>query len=181
MQQRGFTLIELIIVIVILGILAVTAAPKFIDIQGDARAATLDAVKASMNSTSSLIHAKTLIKGVADLDGQTMKVKYNGGSINAADIDYLFLGADTTSDWVALLDLSAVEFSFGMDTAALTNLEGAVTPMTADPVVFVYPSSYESPTATASSTVTPGTCYAYYIESAGSNVNPVIGTITTGC
>ena len=40
-KQEGFTLIELIVVIVILGILAVTAAPKFIDLQGDARASAL--------------------------------------------------------------------------------------------------------------------------------------------
>ncbi|MED5521016.1 MAG: prepilin-type N-terminal cleavage/methylation domain-containing protein, partial [Pseudomonadota bacterium] len=35
--QQGFTLIELIIVIVLLGILAVTAAPKFLNLQDDAR------------------------------------------------------------------------------------------------------------------------------------------------
>ena len=36
-NQKGFTLIELIIVIVVLGILAVTAAPQFFNFSGDAR------------------------------------------------------------------------------------------------------------------------------------------------
>jgi len=40
-QQKGFTLIELIIVIIILGILAVTAAPKFLDISSDANTSAL--------------------------------------------------------------------------------------------------------------------------------------------
>ncbi|HAA96802.1 MAG TPA: type II secretion system protein, partial [Alteromonas macleodii] len=39
--QQGFTLIELIIVIVLLGILAVTAAPKFLNLQDDARDSVL--------------------------------------------------------------------------------------------------------------------------------------------
>jgi len=62
-QQRGFTLIELIIVIVILGILAVTAAPKFIDIQGDATASTLQGVKAALQGGSQLVFAKSAIAG----------------------------------------------------------------------------------------------------------------------
>ena len=62
-NNGGFTLIELIVVIVILGILAVTAARKFIDLQSDARLATLNGMKAAINSAVSLTYGKSLVTG----------------------------------------------------------------------------------------------------------------------
>jgi MSHA pilin protein MshA len=63
MKKNGFTLIELIVVIIILGILAVTAAPKFMSLQPEAETATLQAIKASLEGASALVYGKSLIKG----------------------------------------------------------------------------------------------------------------------
>ena len=80
-NNGGFTLIELIVVIVILGILAVTAAPKFVDLQSDARLATLNGMKAAINSAVSLTYGKSLVKGV-EKDPSDKKVWINGEEVD---------------------------------------------------------------------------------------------------
>lgn len=65
-NNHGFTLIELVVVIVILGILAATAAPKFINLSSDARIATLESLEGSMRSASELVHLKAKIENKTD-------------------------------------------------------------------------------------------------------------------
>lgn len=56
-QQSGFTLIELVIVIVVLGILAAIALPKYVDLKGDAETATLNGTKGAIAATAATLIA----------------------------------------------------------------------------------------------------------------------------
>lgn len=68
-KQGGFTLIELVVVIVILGILAVTAAPRFLNLQDDARDATLKGLQGAIQGASGMVYGKAAIKGLESTSG----------------------------------------------------------------------------------------------------------------
>lgn len=63
-QAKGFTLIEMIVVIVVLGILAITAIPKFMDVQSEARVAVLQGVGGAVKSANGIVYGQASIQGV---------------------------------------------------------------------------------------------------------------------
>ena len=102
-KNQGFTLIELIMVVVILGVLSAVALPRFADLGSDARIASLKGLAGSMKSASGIVHAKWLAEGASGLS-----VSMEGGAIITTATGYpdavaggitLAAGIDTTNDY----------------------------------------------------------------------------------
>ncbi len=101
-KNQGFTLIELIVVIVILGIMAAIAGPKFVDLQTDARISVIKGVEGSLRSAATLVYSKALIEGkeksateTVTVSGSTVTIAYGYPTANAAGIG---VAVDTSGD-----------------------------------------------------------------------------------
>ncbi len=97
LKQNGFTIIELILVIVIIGILAAVAIPRFTDLESDARASSIQGLLGAVKSAAMLAHAKSLTQGdpstAVDMEGVSVAMVNgypsgaSGGINNAVNID----------------------------------------------------------------------------------------------
>ncbi|WP_194756222.1 prepilin-type N-terminal cleavage/methylation domain-containing protein [Aliidiomarina indica] len=155
-QQRGFTLVELIIVIVILGILAVTAAPRFFDFSDQARSSTIEGLKAAVQGGSEIGYARGALSGNAAYPvGEDLLTELN---ITAADIDDdAYTGQD---EWV---------YSVGTATVGDEN------------VLYITLRSVIAPADGADADDIIGTnCFLSYDATDAGNP-PVIITTTSGC
>ena len=98
-RQSGFTLIELVVVIVILGILAATAAPKFMNLQADARVSALNGLKASLKSGVSMVYSKAILAGLeTKATGELCMDKAAGVSSTDCDKVYIAYGRPDASE-----------------------------------------------------------------------------------
>lgn len=165
-KQNGFTLIELVVVIIILGILAVTAAPKFINLQSDARASTVKGLEAAIKGADTLINSKSLIAGnntvaasattlVTVATGKTVLINYGHATPvwtdsleNALDINAANSG--TTTEWLYQLATGSIYF---------------------------YPQGQTVPDGTASG----GQCYVQYVNSLQAYGPITVNTVVSGC
>jgi MSHA pilin protein MshA len=115
MNSKGFTLIELVVVIVILGILAVTAVPKYINLQADARTATLEGVKAAMQGASALVYGKSLVAGnqnISATNNPQPNITLTDGT--ELDINYGY-PLSSPPDWRQILHLDSNDFDISKD------------------------------------------------------------------
>ena len=165
-RNQGFTLIELIIVIVILGILAVTAAPKFLNLSNDAQTSVLNGVKASLNSAASMVYGKALIAGKQNAAiGGTDTVTVNTGVTVTVTLGY---PKATEADLNKVIDVPE-GWVFSSDGA--TGLVAEASPATAGKIRI----GKDAAALAASG------CYVEYATPITAGNKPTVTIETTGC
>lgn len=165
--QRGFTLIELIIVIVILGILSVTAAPQFFNFGGDARESTLRGLQGSINAGADLVYARAAIAGIErepeealTLNNTTVPLAYGYPHFTAAGNE-----ADGIAALLAVLNIAPSDWDYSY--AAQGELR-------------IAPPGRNG-TVTAANLGSIDSCFVSYSPATTASQRPVTSVNTAGC
>ena len=184
-EQKGFTLIELVIVIIILGILAATVVPKFIDLTGDAHAATLNGIAGAINSANSLTYGKTLIKKCpvkysGCMDEETKTLLHNGSYYAGSwDIGH---PADPRPEVLEGIDLDTTEWTYMLVRNAGTKVDSLY--LTPRPILALVSNAY-APTAAQGKNATKiiaTNCYLKYTSNYKTQFDTASTEVTSsGC
>ena len=158
--QGGFTLIELIVVIVILGILAATALPRFTNLSGDARLASLNAARGALSATAAMTHGRFLVTPSELQNVEGAQVTMNMASGYPAIVNTA--SADTRA---GLLQAAGLE----QDYVALdpTPTATATSPVVAEGTMVIVPRNIRG-------TATAATCFLTYTPATAPNAVPTV-------
>lgn len=173
-RSQGFTLIELIIVIVILGILAVTAAPRFLNFSGDARASTVNGARGAVESTRSLVYGKAIVAGQqaaaqSCLVGNSVLALGTTGC-TATDVNLAYgEPLATAAAMQAATELSTAEWTYTVAAAAVAALSVQV----GDLII--------TPAGVAAGTAEDNACQVVYRPAVDANTRAQSFTVISGC
>ncbi|WP_243975029.1 type II secretion system protein [Vibrio natriegens] len=118
-RQGGFTLIELVVVIVILGILAVTAAPRFLNLQDDARESTIQGLKGAITGAAGITYGKAAIDGqesdtgAISIGSNTLNLVWGYPEATSQALGLVVEGLN--EDWVVKGTPSATVIRYGIE------------------------------------------------------------------
>ena len=154
-KERGFTLIELVIVMAIIGLLAVVVLPRFVNLTGDARGARINGALGSVRSAAVITHGTALARNLGN--GATT-VAAEGGNIT-------IVNGYPTADALGILFAAQVTTGVGGDFVLVGG--GAAAGSTV--------------TIQAIGAVAPATCQFTYQNPLVAGNPPVYTVATTGC
>jgi MSHA pilin protein MshA len=163
--NAGFTLIELVIVIVILGIIAVSALPKFLNISKDTKSAVLNKLAGDMTSLNEQVHAKAIILGKDKISGNAY-FDTNLGEVNVFN-GYL----ETIGEGGSQIGI--------FEMVGVSNINDFT--LSSEAQYCAYRRGGFGDLGTAGSANLGNSCFIEYKEACSLNVKYIITVVDTGC